>query len=195
MNRPVRNSNTQSKPAAGLLELDNFSIRGLRAGDLPAVRSLAESTPAGVFELPVTDRAFQAFAGGLAKKPWSLPFLCFQDGRPVGMCLMSIAQVKNLNAYLVALFSVPAEATLPLAMYIRHAFWSFPLHRLYAQLPATAAVIPHVNILERAGFQLEGMFAGHVASAEGPQDAIVVGLLRDEFNVWCEQNEPRLALS
>jgi len=48
--------------------------------------------------------------------------------------------------------------------------------------------------LERVGFEHEGILSAHVESAEGPQDAIVVGLLRDEFNLWCEQNEPRLAL-
>jgi RimJ/RimL family protein N-acetyltransferase len=184
----------QSPPASGLLQLDDFSIRALGADDFSVVGPMAASAPHELFELPPTEAAFRALIGELTAKPWSLPFACFRGSEPVGICFMSVAQLKNLNAYLVALFLRPAEATVPLALYIRHAFWSFPLHRLYAQLPALAPVAPHVEALVRVGFKHEGILVAHLMASGKPHDAIAVGLLRDEFNLWCEQNEPRLAL-
>jgi hypothetical protein len=177
-----------------VLELDGFSIHPLGADDFPHVSSLQRSIPPDVFQLPRTEQAYRAFMADLARKPWSLPFVCARAGEPLGICFMSVAQVKNLNAYLVALFSEPAASTLPLALYIRHAFWTFPLHRLYAQLPALNTVVPQMENLIQVGFKREGMLVAHVAGADGPEDAIVVGLLRNEFDLWCEQNEPRLAL-
>ena len=158
------------------------------------MRALQPSTPADIFELPDSDHAFRTFIADLGAKPWSLPFVCLRAAAPIGVCFMSVAQLKNLNAYLVALFSEPADAAVPLALYIRHAFWSFPLHRLYAHVPALAADIAHAEALLRVGFQHEGVLAAHVPAPDGPQDAIVLGLLREEFNVWCEQNQPGLAL-
>jgi hypothetical protein len=184
----------QSPPAVGLLELGDFSIRALGAEDFPTVRPLIETTPRELFELPSTDAAFRVLLDELARKPWSLPFGCFREGEPVGICFMNVAQVKNLNAYLVALLSMPAESTVPLALYIRHAFWSFPLHRLYAHLPVSAAVSPHQQALERVGFQHEGLLIAHAVALGGPQDVMVAGLLRDEFTAWCKQNQPELAL-
>ena len=108
---------------------------------------------------------------------------------------MNVAQLKNLNAYLVALFSRPADAVLPLALYIRHAFWSYPLHRLYSQLPSLPELLPHREALMAVGFKNEGSLVAHIATADGPVDAVAVGLLRDEFNQWSKQNEPRLVLA
>jgi hypothetical protein len=176
------------------MELGDFAIRRLSEDDFPTLRPLAEALPADIFAMPSTDTEFRAFVGEVASRVWSLPLVCVRAGDPVGMCFMNVAQFKNLNAYLVALFVQPEEAALPLALYIRHAFWSFPLHRLYVQLPATAAAIPHLETLERVGFQREGTLVAHVKAARGPQDVIVVGLLRDEFERWCKQNEPRLEL-
>ena len=184
----------ESNASAGILELGDFSIRALGAEDFALVRALQPSTPADIFELPESDHAFRAFIADLGAKPWSLPFVCLRAAVPIGVCFMSVAQLKNLNAYLVALFSEPDAAAVPLALYIRHAFWSFPLHRLYAHVPALPAVIAHIETLVGVGFKHEGVLAAHVPSPDGPQDAIVLGLLREEFNVWCAQNQPALAL-
>ena len=191
---PVHDSDIQSKPPPGLLELDDFSIRPLGLEDFPLVTSLLHSVPPEVFELPATDPMFRAFVGELFTKPWSLPFACFHSSEPVGLCFMNAGQLKNLNAYLVALFSRPAEAALPLALYIRHAFWTFPLHRLYAQLPALPAVVPSIDALIAVGFKREGILVAHIGTPDEPTDAIAVGLLREEFDGWCEQNDPRLVL-
>ena len=184
----------ESNASAGILESGDFSIRALGAEDFALVRALKPSTPADIFELPDSDHAFRTFIADLGAKPWSLPFVCLSAEKPIGVCFMSVAQLKNLNAYLVALFSEPAVERVPLALYIRHAFWSFPLHRLYAHVPALTGVTSHVEALVGVGFQHEGVLAAHVPSPDGPQDAIVLGLLREEFNLWCEQNQPGLAL-
>jgi hypothetical protein len=108
---------------------------------------------------------------------------------------MNVGQLKNLNAYLVFLFEQPATAERLLALYIRQAFWAYPLHRLYAQLPSRLDVQPHIDLLLRSGFKHEGVFRGHIDVADKPVDALVLGMLRDEFDAWCAQSDPRLSLA
>jgi hypothetical protein len=186
---------TKPNPAQGLMERDGDSLRVLTVDDLPAVLRLRQATPPELFELPGSPAELGGFVHGLANKPWSLPMLCCQDGEPVGLCLMSVAQLKNLNAYLVAVFEKPAAATGALALYVRHAFWSYPLHRLYAQLPSTREVEPHAELYSRAGFRREGVLVKHIAAADGPIDAVVLGILRGEFDAWCAGNRPELSLA
>lgn len=185
---------TQSKPFEGLVELDGDSLRALTADDLPAMVRLREATPHDVFDVPSSAEGLAGFLDVLARKPWSLPMLCCHQGKPSGLCLMNVGQLKNLNAYLIALFEQPATAERLLALYIRQAFWAYPLHRLYVQLPSRLEVQPHIELLLRSGFRREGVLRGHIASADKPLDAIVLGLLRDEFDAWCAKNEPSLSL-
>lgn len=186
---------TKPIAAQGLTELGRESLRVLTADDLPAVLRLRKLAPPEMFEVPGSAAELGGFIEGLAKKPWSLPMLCCQDDEPVGLCLMSAGQLKNLNAYLVAVFEEPGTATDALALYIRHAFWTYPLHRLYAQLPSTPAVKAHVALYSGAGFVGEGVLVGHIATPEGPVDAFVLGMLRDEFDAWCASNRPELSLA
>lgn len=119
---------------------------------------------------------------------------CHQ-GKPSGLYVMNVSQLKNLNAYLVALFEQAATAEHLLALYIRQAFWAYPLHRLYAQLPSRLEVQPHIDLLMGCGFKREGVLRGHIEVAHKAVDAVVLGLLRDDFDAWCMQNEPRLSLA
>lgn len=184
----------QSKPFEGMIELDGDSLRGLTTDDLPALMRLREATPTDVFELPGSAQELAGFLEVLAKKPWSLPMLCCHHGKPSGLCLMSVGQLKNLNAYLVALFEQPAAAERLLVLYIRQAFWAYPLHRLYVQLPSRAEVQPHIELLLRSGFRREGVMRGHIGVAGKPVDVEVLGMLRAEFDAWCATGEPRLSL-
>jgi hypothetical protein len=185
------------EPAAaqGLMEVGGDSLRMLAADDFPAIQKLRETAPPEIFDLPGTSGEFAGFFEGLMRKPWSMPMLCCQAAEPVGACLMTVGQLKNLNAYLVAVFDEPVSAVGALALYIRHCFWSFPLHRIYTQLAMTQAVKPHIDLLLRAGFKLEGTLVGHISSADGPLDAVVVAILRDEFEGWCLENRPELSLT
>lgn len=185
----------KSAPAEGLLSLHRDSIQALTVQDLVVVRRLREVTPPGLFALPGSAAELGAFIEGLGKKPWSMPMICSRDGQPVGLCLMSMAQLKNLNAYLVAVFAEPASSAVSLALYIRHAFWSYPLHRLYTQLPVNPVLKPHAELFARAGFIHEGVLVKHVAAPDGPIDAESFGLVRGEFDEWCSEHQPELSLA
>jgi len=39
------------------------------------------------------------------------------------------------------------------------------------------------------------VLAGHAEVGGRPVDVVVLGLLRDEFDVWCATNDPRLSLA
>jgi RimJ/RimL family protein N-acetyltransferase len=186
---------TNPKPAAGFLELDTYSLRRLTARDWPIIRHLGDHTPADFFELPRTEPLFDDFVADLAGKTWSLPLLAFDNGEPIGFCFLSILQVKDLNAYLIALFTEPAKSGKALALYIRHAFWSYPLHRLYTQLPSSAMTAAHIGLLTSGGFEREGVLREHITTDGDPRDAVVLGILRDEFEAWCVETEPRLSLA
>jgi len=180
---------------AGLIELEGDSIRSLGTDDLPALMRLRETIPDELFHLPGTATELTGFLGFLANKPWSLPMMCGRHGTPFGLCLLNVQQLKHLNAYLVALFETPATAHRSLALYIRQVFWFYPLHRLYAQLPSLPEMQPHIDLLAGVGFQREGVLAGHAEVGGRPVDVVVLGLLRDEFDVWCATNDPRLSLA
>jgi RimJ/RimL family protein N-acetyltransferase len=180
--------------AEGLTELGGDSLQVLTAADLPALLNLRSAMPRGMFELPGTAVEIDAFIRGLAGRPWSLPMICRHDGDPVGLCLMSVAQLRNLNAYVVAVFTEPAVASGLLALYIRHAFWSFPLHRLYVHLPISEGFAPYSDLFSRVGFKTEGVLAGHIPTQSGRGDVLALGLLRDDFEAWCAANQPELSL-
>jgi hypothetical protein len=184
----------QSRAFEGMIELGGDSLRRLTADDLPAVLRLREATPLDLFALPSSQSELAGFLELLAKKPWSLPMLCYHEAVATGLCFMNLGQLKNLNAYLIALFERPATSERLLALYVRQAFWSYPLHRLYAQLPSRPDVQPHIDLLLGSGFSREGTLERHIEAAGQPLDAVVLGLLRDEFDAWCAQNEPKLSL-
>jgi hypothetical protein len=188
-------ASTPSKAFDGLINLDGDSLRRLTSDDLPAVLRLREAAPGEMFHLPVGAAELAAFMDYLANRRWSMPMLCCHEGKPSGLCLMSMGQLKNLNSYLVPLFEQPATAERMLALYLRQAFWAFPLHRLYTQLPKTLEVEPHIDLLRRCGFKDEGRLVGHLEIKGRPVDVAVFGLLRGEFDAWCATNDPRLSLA
>jgi hypothetical protein len=186
---------TRPKAPRGLIELDGNSIRALTSDDLPALLSLRRTTPRDVFHIPTNQEGLDGFLDFMANKPWSLPMMCMRNGSPSGLCLMNVGQLKHLNAYLVALFEEPSSADRLLALYIRQAFWLFPLHRLNAQLPSRPEVQPHIDLLLRAGFQNEGVLKGHIEVDGQLSNVVVLGMLRDDFDAWCAINDPRLSLA
>jgi hypothetical protein len=177
-----------------ILSLDDCSIRPLAPNDFPLVERLLRSVPRSVFELPVSDVDYRAWLAGVSARAWSMPMTCTRDGVASGLCFLSTSQLKHLHAYVVALFDEPAESTLCLALYLRQAFWSFPLHRLYTQLPARGDASPHERVFLDAAFQAEGVLRSHIRDLGEAADANVLGLLRPEFDAWCRSHEPRLAL-
>jgi RimJ/RimL family protein N-acetyltransferase len=141
------------------------------------------------------DAGYRHFLGRLSKLPWSLPCACLVDGRAIGVCFMRVPQLKHLSAYLVPLFADAGAAHRPLALYMRHAFWTFPLHKLYTHVPAHESAEPYASLLRRAGFREEGTLKDHAVAGDRTIDALLFGLLRAEFDAWCAAHEPRLLLS
>ena len=185
-----------SQPAAAkaVTRLDRFVLRPLGVDDFAIVEPVLARVPAEVFSVPRLEEGFRSFVGRISRVPWTLPCICFAEGNPAAVFFLIVPEYRHLNAYLVALMGIPGDALPALGLYARHAFWSYPLHRLYSHVPALPAAAAYVDAFTTAGFTNEGRLVDHVMTDQGPADAVVVGLLRDEFSKWCEMREPRLSL-
>jgi len=176
------------------MRLQAYSIRSLGLDDFSLVQPVLEAVPRELFAVPRIDKGYRAFVAGMSRMPWAMPYVCLDGGNAAAVCFLNVPQPKHLSAFLVALLARPSEAGLPLALYIRHAFWSYPLHRLFTHVPALPDSEPYRDALLGVGFKREGVLAAHVTTEGGPRDAMVLGLLRDEFMSWCATNEPSLQL-
>jgi len=95
----------------------------------------------------------------------------------------------------LALFVDPPSSVAGLALFVRHVFWNFPLHRLHTQIPTLDLTTEYIRLFEGAGFVDEGRLRAHTLVAGQAFDAAALGLLRPDFEAWCSEHEPRLALS
>jgi hypothetical protein len=120
--------------------------------------------------------------------------LCLRGSKPVGAAATKQRNLRSLNLHLICFFADPVRAALPLAAYVRHLFWSQPLHRVYSQLPMVGGATAYVRLLKGVGFQEEGMVRGHAMVGGRPRDLVVLAVLRREFESWCRENEKRLTL-
>jgi hypothetical protein len=182
-------------PVPAVPSLDGFSLRRLTAAD--AVVAL-EITLAGdhplLFDIPTSLDGCRALIESARARPWGLPMLCLRDGRPAGWVVTGLDNLRALNAFVLAVFLEPSEASLALALCVRHLFWNFPLHRLYTQFPLIPAAASYRQLYARAGFKEEGVMLQHAVVAGQTADVVVFGVLRDEFDEWAIANEPRLSL-
>jgi hypothetical protein len=178
-----------------MASLDGLSLRRLTTADatLALEIALAGDHP-HLFDIPTSLDGCRALIERTRAQPWGLPMLCLRDGRPVGWVITGLSNVRALNAFLLAVFLEPSEATLALALCVRHLFWNFPLHRLYTQFPLIPAATSYRRLYTRAGFQEEGVMLQHAVVAGQSSDVVVFGLLRGEFDAWAAANEPRLSL-
>jgi len=179
----------------GILELGSVSLRPLAGADYTTVEPILRVTPSEVLELPPSEAAFRGLLERVSRHPWGLPMLCFDGAEPVAAFMLALPSPKNLNASVVALAIEPASSATMLALYLRHAFWSFPLHRIFAEVPLTPASAPHESLYVAAGFQREGVFRAHYFAGDAPADVSVLGLLRAEFDAWCAVHEPAISLA
>jgi hypothetical protein len=129
-----------------------------------------------------------------AQSAYGLPLLILRDGEPFGLATNALGSPRVLNGYLLAFFREPEAATLALAMYVRHLFWSFPVQRLYTQFPLVGTGAAYLALYEAAGFQSEGVLRQHALIAGRPCDVGVLGSLRPEFEQWWSERDGRLAL-
>jgi hypothetical protein len=122
------------------------------------------------------------------------PMLCLRNGEVIGASATSQRNRRSLNAHLTLIFTNPLEATLPAAMCVRHLFWSMPLHRLYVQMPMVGPADQYVAMLSSVGFREEGRVRDFAVVNGESTGVVVMGVLRPEFEAWCQANEKRLAL-
>jgi hypothetical protein len=123
-----------------------------------------------------------------------MPAALVRDDELGGFGATALPNIRALNASVTALFVDPETATTPLAMYLRHLFWTFPLHRVHTQIPDLDLTREYIELLQRVGFAVEGRLVEHARIAGQTFDVVALGLLRSDFEVWCDQHEPRLSL-
>ena len=180
------------QPAGPVLELDGFVWRRAYADDAIALESLAaRGANRRLFNLPTSA---EAFAARIGRPGFTLPMLCTRGAQPFGAAATTRRNLRSLNAQLLCFFAQPARAAVPLATYLRHVFWTVPLHRVYVQLPLVAGASAYVRLLTACGFQQEGVLRNYAVLDERLFDVAGFGLLRPEFEEWCRENESRLKL-
>ena len=181
-----------ARPSPAVLEIDGFAWRTAQPSDAAALEALAAKAKNRIlFRLPESEAAFEAAVGWPG---FRLPMLCLRGSKAVGAAATSQRNHQSQNVRLTCFFADPAHAAVPLAAYVRHLFWMLPLHRVYCQFPMVAGAMAYVRLLKGAGFQGEGTIRGHAVIGGKPCDVAGVGVLRDEFDLWCTENETRLAL-
>ena len=180
------------RPTAGVLEIDGFAWRHAGPPDAPAFEALASRDGnRTLFNLPGSE---EEFAARVNRPGFRLAMLCLRGQKPIGAAATFARDQRSLNLQLMCFFAQPAGSVLPLAVYVRHLFWSLPLHRIYVQLPLVGGAASYTRLLTSAGFQEEGVVRGHGLVRGRPCDVALLGLLRKDCEAWCQENESRLAL-
>lgn len=182
------------RPAASISALGGAAIRPLREPDYPLVlglhAALDNSTVAA--SLAVEDPGFVAAARA---EPWASPMVLSQDGEEGAMAVVGAADSQNRHGRLVVIAKEPERWAEPLAIYVRHVFWSHPLHRLYSLVPVGArGSHQYLGLLRACGFASEGRLVRHQRVGTRLVDLELLALLRPEFDAWCRDHQPGLAL-
>ncbi len=179
-------------PPPAVLELDGFAWREARPADAGTLDTLAAHASNRVlFNLPASTEEFLARVG---RPGFRIAMLCTRDSKPIGAAATTQRNNRSLNLQLLCFFAKAESASLALAIYVRHIFWSLPMHRIYVQMPLVRGAESYVRLLESVGFVEEGVVSGHAKIDGRTYDVTALGILRRELEAWCLQNENRLAL-
>jgi len=183
------------RPAPAVSFAEGAEIRPLTDGDQDFARyvySLRENAVvAGSLDVYNPQ-----FVPAIRAAPWSMAMVLRQDGEAVGLAALTSVDVHSRNGRLVVLARDPRLCRTAMGLYLRHAFWSHPLHRLYAVLPARVPLPgSYADLLLGCGFVDEGVLRSHLSYKGGLRSLSVFGLLRREFDAWCAESQPALLLS
>jgi hypothetical protein len=182
-------------PPEGILDFEGLSLRPLGATGYSQLEPILRGTPDEVLELPPSEAAFRGLIRRVTSHPWGMPMVGRDGDEAVALFMLALPSAKNLHASVVSIALQPASRVTMLALYLRHAFWSFPLHRIFTELPVASATAAHEALYANAGFVREGFFKAHYLSGGTPTDVSILGLLRPDFDAWCAAHEPRLSLA
>lgn len=181
--------------APAIDELDGVRLQPLDPQHAPVVAELLRMRGHRyILELPDDADSIAALLAEVTRQPWSLPLAAIRGDECIGVATSALPNLKALHAGFTALFVDPATATTATAMCVRHLFWTFPLRRLHAQVPDLDLTREYIDLLTGIGFQLEGRLVDHLQVGGQTFDTVMLGLLRTDFDDWCDANEPRLSL-
>lgn len=176
-----------------VLEHDGLALRELTEDDAELVSAwMGHERTAGMFNTTMRRDELPSFLAVLRERLWSRPMAALRDGRPVGALLNPLVEVNSLNSLLVVLLEDPVRDRLALPLYVRHLFWSSPLHRVFAEVPAFAEQFR--GVFAWAGFEEEGVLTDHLRVAGRFHPVCVYGLLRPDFDRWAARELPLLSL-
>jgi hypothetical protein len=183
------------RPASSVSFADGAEIRPLTDGDQAFVRDLYRyrdnAIVAGSLEVESAD-----FVAAVRAMPWSTAMVLEQDREAMAVAVITSVDTHSRNGRLVLLTQAPQRCQTALGLYLRHVFWSHPLHRLYAVLPARLPQSGgYAELLHGCGFVDEGHLVAHLSWKGRRHDMAVFGLLRPEFDSWCRESRPALLLS
>ncbi|MBV8301031.1 MAG: GNAT family N-acetyltransferase [Candidatus Dormibacteraeota bacterium] len=191
--QPLRRGSVTAPPA--MLEFEGFSLQPLSAKNAGAIIELHRRPwNAASVDVPATPEQIVQLLGILDTRPLALPMMVVKDNRIVAVASPTMGNVRNLTAYFFAVFDDGEHVHRGLAAFVRHVFWSLPLHRLYLQVPVVEASDRYREMMAAVGFRDEGTMAGHVLVAGEPRDVAVLGMLRSDFDAWSAEFAPDLSL-
>jgi hypothetical protein len=180
------------RPRPAVLATGGWSWRSATPDDAPALEKLASlHSNRALFSLPGSE---SEFAQRLGQPGFRIPMISEYEKDPVGCAAVASRSHQNLNLRLICFFEHPEEAAGALAVYVRHVFWLVPLHRIYAQIPLLRDADAYLDLFAAVGFVAEGVVRQQGWVGGSAVDVAVFGILRREFDAWCRQREPDLAL-
>jgi hypothetical protein len=164
-----------------------------------------ESEPELLLHLLATPRSYEmlgavltstamarSFFDRMASELWCSP-MRIDGGGASGLLLNAETDPGSLNTRVVCLVEDGAEPPpTAIALFARHLFWSFPLHRLYVEVPVSATEVEVA--FSNAGFLAEGTLVEHAVVSGRPEDVRVMGMLRRDFHTWAATTQPELSL-
>jgi hypothetical protein len=194
--RPSMGFPKQHEVVPSVMTLDGFELAPLEPHHAPQIlQLLAQRGNRFILELNDNEDEVAALVAELMRTPWALPLAVLRGEHCVGIATTALPNVKSLNSSLLALFTQPSGSTIPFALFLRHVFWNFPVRRLYSHIPAFDLTQEYLDLYRSVGFVEEGRLYQHATVAGHSVDVAAFGLLRSDFESWCEVHEPRLGLS
>jgi hypothetical protein len=181
------------KPA--LVNRGDAAIRMMTQSDAPLVVDLLlANRNRALFEgLVEHPGLIEGFLSALEQDPWALPMVGTIKSTPVAALFNVRTDFQNLNTRLVPVLADLVAGADVLRLYVRHLFWTLPVQRVYAQFLADLA--EYEAVLCATSFKKEGILVEHQIYAGSRRDVAVFGLLRADFETWCDEHDPELSLS
>ncbi len=184
---------TKANIAPPVLQLDGFRLSRISPSD---VALLLEIYDTGwnrlIAHLPESENTCSMIIQNVGAQVWGLPMVAWVDDAPGAVLMNGSSDVMNQHTELISLLTSRVDSPLPLAMYLRHLIWNFPLERAYTYCPVLNETSRQLELYKRLGFQIEGTLRKHGQRSSQRHDVAILGILRHEFLEWCHEHEPRL---